>query len=168
MAEEFIIGKSLSIEEKYKLLFKELKSLLSKEENFISNLSNLTAALKDTFDKISWVGFYLFDGKKFDGNKLYLGPFQGKVACTQIDIGKGVCGTAAKEVKTLIVPDVDKFPGHIACDSDSKSEIVIPIFENKKLFGVLDIDSHEYDAFDKTDKKYLEEICNFLSTEIIN
>ena len=108
------------------------------------------------------MGFYLFDG-----SKLYLGPFQGKVACTQIEIGEGVCGTSAKEQKTIIVHDVDKFPGHIACDSGSKSEIVVPIIKNKKLYGVLDVDSYQYNAFNDTDKIFLEEICNFLSTEIL-
>ncbi len=162
MAEELIVDKSLSVEERYKLLVKQLKYLLSEEDNVLSNLSNLTAALNDTFEKISWVGFYLFDG-----SKLYLGPFQGKVACTQIEIGEGVCGTSAKEQKTIIVHDVDKFPGHIACDSGSKSEIVVPIIKNKKLYGVLDVDSYQYNAFNDTDKIFLEEICNFLSTEIL-
>jgi GAF domain-containing protein len=162
VAEELIVDKSLSVEEKYKLLDKQLKYLLNKEDNVLSNLSNLTAALNNTFEKISWVGFYLFDG-----NKLYLGPFQGKVACTQIEIGEGVCGTSAKEQKTVIVQDVDKFPGHITCDSSSKSEIVVPIIKNKKLYGVLDVDSYQYSAFNDTDKIFLEEICNFLSTEIL-
>ncbi len=95
-----------------------------------------------------------------------LGPFQGKVACTNIEIGKGVCGTSAAKRETIIVPDVDKFPGHIACDSNSKSEIVIPLFQNSRLLGVLDLDSHDYNSFGKTDKEYLEEICKFLSEEI--
>jgi len=162
MSEALIVDKSLSTQEKYKLLADQLKSLLSKEDNLVSNLSNLTAALKETFDKISWVGFYLFDG-----SKLYLGPFQGKVACTQIEIGKGVCGKSAKEKKTVIVPDVAKFPGHIVCDGGTKSEIVVPIFKNGEFFGVLDVDSYQYSAFDNTDGVFLEEICNFLSTEIL-
>jgi GAF domain-containing protein len=162
VAEELIVDKSLSVEEKYKLLVKQLKCLLNKEDNVLSNLSNLTAALNNTFEKINWVGFYLFDG-----NKLYLGPFQGKVACTQIEVGEGVCGTSAKEQKTIIVQDVDKFPGHITCDSGSKSEIVVPIIKNKKFYGVLDVDSYQYNAFSDTDKIFLEEICNFLSTEIL-
>jgi len=163
MAEELIIDKSLSTEAKYKLLIKQLKSLLNKNDNYISNLSNLTAALKETFDKISWVGFYLYDGKK-----LFLGPFQGKIACTQIEIGKGVCGKAAENIETVIVPDVDKFPGHIFCDSASKSEIVIPLLKDGKIFGVLDIDSYEYNSFDETDKLFLEKICKFLCEEILN
>ncbi len=162
MAEEIIIDKDLSKEEKYKLLISQVKSLLSKEDNILSNLSNYTAAINQTFDFISWVGFYLFDG-----SKLYLGPFQGKVACTNIEIGKGVCGNSALNKQTIIVEDVDKFPGHIACDADSKSEIVIPIFKYDKLFAVLDIDSYYYNSFDLVDKKYLEELCSFLSAEIL-
>jgi L-methionine (R)-S-oxide reductase len=162
MAETFIIDKDLSIEEKYKTLSEQLKPLLTRKENLISNLSNFTAAVKQTFDKVSWVGFYLFNGKE-----LYLGPFQGKVACTIIQIGKGVCGTAAEMRKTIIVLDVNKFPGHIFCDEDSKSEIVVPIIKNGELFGVLDLDSTSYNSFDERDKKYLEEICNFLISEIL-
>lgn len=161
MIEEIRIDTHLAEEERYRLLISQLKALLSKEDNLISNLSNLTAAIKDTFEKVSWVGFYLFDGKK-----LYLGPFQGKVACTNIEIGKGVCGTSAAKRETIIVPDVNQFPGHIACDSNSKSEIVVPLFQVNRLLGVLDLDSHEYNSFGKTDKEYLEEICKFLSEEI--
>lgn len=162
MVESVAIDKSLSLEEQYLLLIKQVKSLLNKEDNFLSNLSNLTALLKHSFEKISWVGFYLFDGKK-----LYLGPFQGKIACTQIEIGKGVCGTAAKKSKTIIVDNVDLFPGHIVCDSDSKSEIVVPVISNNQLYGVLDLDSTELSAFNETDKKYLEIICEFLGEEIL-
>ena len=161
MAEEIRIDKHLAEEEKYRLLVSQVKSLLVREDNLISNLSNLTAVLKDTFEKVSWVGFYLFDG-----HKLYLGPFQGKVACTNIQIGKGVCGTSALKRETIIVPDVNKFPGHIFCDGNSKSEIVVPLIKNKKLLGVLDLDSHEYNSFKEVDKKYLEEICKFLCEEI--
>ena len=161
MTEEIRIGKHLAEEERYRLLVSQLKVLLSKEDNLISNLSNFTAAIKDTFEKVSWIGFYLFDGQK-----LYLGPFQGKVACTNIEIGKGVCGTSAEKRETIIVPDVDKFPGHIACDSNSKSEIVIPLIKDDRLLGVLDLDSHDYNSFGKTDKEYLEEICKFLCEEI--
>lgn len=157
-----MIDKNASLDESYLLLIKQIKNLLNKNDNIISNLSNLTAALKQSFDKISWVGFYIYDG-----SKLYLGPFQGKVACTEIQIGKGVCGTSALHNKTLIVPDVDKFPGHIVCDAESKSEIVIPILKENQLYGVLDVDSTIYNAFDDSDKKYLEEIINFLSKEII-
>jgi GAF domain-containing protein len=162
MAESLFINSYASIDEQYQLLAKQVKSLLSKEDNLITNLSNFTAALKQTFSKISWVGFYLFNG-----TKLYLGPFQGKVACTEIQIGSGVCGTSAKERKTIIVEDVDKFPGHIACDVESRSEIVVPIFKDEKLFGVLDLDSTDYGSFNETDKKYLEELVSFLSKEIL-
>ena len=162
MAETISIDKNLSLENQYVLLNKQLKSLLDKNENWLSNLSNFTAALKQTFEKISWVGFYLYDGET-----LYLGPFQGKLACTRIDIGKGVCGTSAKKLETIIVPDVNKFPGHIFCDSDSKSEIVIPLIKKNRLFGVLDIDSASYDSFGEIDKKYLEEICTYLMKEIL-
>ncbi len=163
MAEILEVKKGSQSSEQYELLIKQLKSLLSKEERLITNLANLTAALKQTFDKISWVGFYLFDGEV-----LYLGPFQGKIACTSIKIGKGVCGTAAEKGETIIVPDVYKFPGHIFCDPDSKSEIVVPMFKNNKLIGVLDVDSDTFNSFDETDKKYLEQIVNFLTEEIIN
>jgi len=161
MIEEIRIDKHLSEEERYRLLVSQIKSLLMKEDNLISNLSNFTAIIKDTFDKISWVGFYLFNGEK-----LYLGPFQGKVACTNIEIGKGVCGTAARKRETIIVADVDMFPGHIACDSSSKSEIVIPLIQTGKLLGVLDIDSYELNSFGIIDKNYVEEICKFLCDEI--
>jgi GAF domain-containing protein len=162
MSESLRISSSVSLEEQYNLLVKQVKSLLNKDDNVITNLANLSAALKQTFDKISWVGFYLFDGKK-----LYLGPFQGKVACTEIKIGDGVCGTSAKKRETIIVPDVDKFPGHIACDVESRSEIVVPIFKDEQLFGVLDIDSNDYNSFNDVDKKYLEEIIIFLIKEIL-
>ncbi|NNG27455.1 MAG: GAF domain-containing protein [Ignavibacteriaceae bacterium] len=163
MAENIVTNSNHSTEEKYILLLKQLKGLLSNKDNFLSNLSNLTASLKQSFDKISWVGFYLFDGKR-----LYLGPFQGSVACTEIEMGKGVCGTSAEKSQSIIVPDVDKFPGHIVCDAGSRSEIVVPIIKNGELFGVLDIDSYEYNSFDEIDRKYLEKICTFLSKEILN
>jgi GAF domain-containing protein len=161
LMEEIRIEKHLAEEERYRLLSSQLKSLLTKNDNLISNLSNCSAAIKDVFDKVSWVGFYLYDGEK-----LYLGSFQGKVACTSIEMGKGLCGMAATKRETIIVPDVDKFPGHITCDSGSKSEIVVPIVFKNKLLGLLDLDSYAFNAFGKTDKKYLEEICKFLSEEI--
>ena len=161
MTEYITINKILDDDERYRLLLSQIKSLLSKEDNLISNLSNLTAVIKDTFEKVSWVGFYLFDGQK-----LYLGPFQGKVACTNIEIGKGVCGSSAVRRETIIVPDVEEFPGHIACDSNSKSEIVVPLIKDNRLLGVLDLDSYTYNSFSKTDEDYLEEICKFLSEEI--
>lgn len=141
----------------YSMLIEQVKSLLNKNDNWLSNLSNLTAVLKQTFDKISWIGFYLYDGEK-----LYLGPFQGKLACSYIELGKGVCGTSAQKRETVIVPDVNKFPGHIICDADSKSEIVIPIIKDGSLFGVLDIDSYFINSFNEIDKKYLEVIVEYL------
>lgn len=169
MSESLFMNKDASVDEQYKLLVKQIKSLLNKEDNLITNLSNFTAALKQTFSKISWVGFYIFDG-----SKLYLGPFQGKVACTEIKMGSGVCGTSAQKRETIIVDDVDKFPGHIACDVESRSEIVVPIVKDEnlpagrqELFGVLDLDSTEFGSFDEIDKKYLEELVTFLSKEII-
>lgn len=162
MSEILVIDKSTNSEEQYKLLTKQIKNLLNKQDNLITNLSNLTAALKQTFDKISWVGFYLYDGEK-----LYLGPFQGKVACTEIKLGSGVCGSSALKKETIIVQDVNTFPGHIACDVESKSEIVVPIIKDNLLFGVLDLDSSEFNAFNDLDKKYLEELVDFLTKEII-
>ena len=162
MTETIVVNNSLSVKEKYIELNKQLKNLLNKDENVVSNLANFTALLNQTFEKISWIGFYLFDGEK-----LCLGPFQGKVACTVIQMGRGVCGTSAQNKETIIVPDVNKFPGHIFCDPDSKSEIVVPVLKNDKLFGVLDLDSSSFNSFDETDKKYLEEFVNFLSKEII-
>ena len=161
MPEEFIIDKSQSIQKQYEELSIIIKNLLNKNDNILSNLSNFTAVLKQTFEKISWVGFYLFDGER-----LYLGPFQGKVACTRIDLGMGVCGTSAFHRETIIVGNVNEYPGHIVCDADSKSEIVIPIVKDNKLWGVLDLDSASFDAFNETDSQYLEYICNYLTEEI--
>jgi L-methionine (R)-S-oxide reductase len=162
LAETILLNKEATSEEQYRLLLKQIKSLLAKDDNLLSNLSNFTAALKQSFEKISWAGFYLYDGKE-----LYLGPFQGKVACTKIRIGSGVCGTSAEKRMTLIVPDVDKFPGHIACDVESKSEIVIPIIKDDELYGVLDLDSTSLNSFNQVDQKYLEEMVNFIVNEIL-
>ncbi len=155
MSDKIILNKNVDAEEIYSALIPQINALINCEEPVISNLSNLTAILKESFDKISWVGFYLLKE-----NKLFLGPFQGKVACTIIEIGKGVCGTSAQKKETIIVDDVDKFPGHIACDEGSKSEIVIPLIKNNKLIGVLDLDSYKYSSFDAIDKRYLEIICD--------
>lgn len=157
MSKSFEIDKSLQDEEKYKQLLPQLNALLNPEEPLISNLANVTAALKEAFDKISWVGFYLLKD-----DCLYLGPFQGKVACTIIELGKGVCGTSALKKETLIVEDVHKFPGHIACDGGSNSEIVVPLIKGEKVYGVLDLDSYNFSAFNNTDKRYLENLCNLL------
>lgn len=163
MSKSVIINKEATLEEQYVSFQNQIFSLLDLNDNLISNLSNFCAALKQTLDKISWVGFYFFDGEK-----LFLGPFQGKVACTNISIGKGVCGTAAKEKKTIVVTDVTKFHNHIFCDANSKSEIVIPIVKEDELIGVLDIDSTVINSFNKTDKKYLEKLCGYLANHIFN
>src|SRR5574344_1537626 len=127
----------------YSELLPQIESIISHEMDIIANQANMSAILKDAF-KFLWVGFYRVDIEK---NELVLGPFQGPLACTRIKYGRGVCGTAWKEAKTLIVPDVDKFHGHIACSSASRSEIVIPIIKNEKIIGVLDIDSEKLDNF---------------------
>lgn len=155
MAETFIININLPKEEKYKILLEQVNYLFDPNDLIITSLSNFTAILKQSFDSFSWVGFYFLKN-----NYLYLGPFQGKIACTSIPVGKGVCGTSIKLKQTVVVPDVNQFPGHIACDSESRSEIVIPVIKNDALLGVLDIDSTLYNNFDETDKLYLENICN--------
>ena len=125
--------------------------MLNPNEPTVTNLSNVVAALKQTFEKISWVGFYLSKEEM-----LYLGPFQGKVACTRIKFGNGVCGTSALKKETQVVPNVHEYPGHIACDVETNSEIVIPIIFNNNVYGVLDLDSTQFSAFDETDKIWLE------------
>jgi GAF domain-containing protein len=145
----------------YRLINEQLSSIISGVPYTMTNLANASALLFEKLEGISWAGFYTMK----DG-KLVLGPFQGKVACTIIAIGKGVCGTVAKEDRTLVVPDVDKFPGHIACDSASRSEIVVPIHRNGELFGVLDIDSHLLNRFDDNDRKGLEEFVSILEKGI--
>lgn len=161
MSEELIINKALTAEEIYDSLFPQLNGLINPEEPVISNLANIAAAIKQSFDKISWIGFYLVKGER-----LYLGPFQGNTACTVIEVGKGVCGTSALKKKTIIVEDVDKFAGHIACDAGSRSEIVVPLISSNKVQGVLDVDSYEYSSFDETDKKHLESICNLICEKL--
>lgn len=156
MAEDLEI-QGATKEEKYKSLLPQIKALVETESDIIANMANVCAALKFGFD-FFWVGFYLIKD-----NQLVLAPFQGPVACTRIPLGKGVCGTAWKNNEVLIVDDVDLFPGHIACSSLSKSEIVLPIYDaNKKIVGVLDIDSDAYKTFDDTDKMYLTQVLKFL------
>ena len=156
MAEEltFISG---SQEEQYLSLLPQVRSLIEGEVDLVANLANVAAALKEAFD-FFWVGFYLVKQ-----DQLVLGPFQGPVACTRIRKGKGVCGTAWQESATLLVPDVEVFPGHIACSSLSRSEIVVPLIKDGEVWGVLDIDSDLLNFFDETDRKYLEEMCGYLS-----
>lgn len=146
--------------EKYQELVPQLKALLIGEKDEIANLANFVAALKETFG-FFWVGFYLVKE-----NELVLGPFQGPIACTRIKKGKGVCGTSWEQGKAILVPDVDQFPGHIACSSLSKSEIVIPLIKNQKVIGVLDVDSDQLNDFDEVDEKYLTELCQWLSSII--
>ena len=146
----------------YEEIIPQLRSLLDGDSGMIANLANTAAVLKMAFPKrISWVGFYLRSG-----NDLVLGPFQGKPACVRIAWGKGVCGTAAARAETVVVPDVEQFPGHIACDPDSRSEIVLPLIQNNKLLGVLDVDSPQLDSFDDIDRTYLEEIVGILGQTI--
>lgn len=159
MAENLILSASSSKDEKYKTLLPQIESLIQGETDAIANLSNITAALKETF-KFFWVGFYVVRG-----SELVLGPFQGPIACTRIGLGKGVCGTSWKEKKTIIVPNVDEFPGHIACSSASKSEIVVPIFNKlHQVTMVLDVDSDQFSAFDVTDQLHLEKVSAMLDS----
>lgn len=144
--------------ENYELVKKQLRALIHDEKNQIANLSNTSALLNQFLDRINWVGFYLMDGN----NELVLGPFQGLPACIRIPVGKGVCGAAAKNKKTVRVNDVNQFPGHIACDAASQSEIVIPLIKNGQLIGVLDIDSPEKNRFDEMDQEKLEEFVDVL------
>ncbi|KAF0152030.1 MAG: GAF sensor protein [Ignavibacteria bacterium] len=161
MAESISIDKNLSDVDIYNAIIPQIQYLLNNDEPIISNLSNVTAVLMEAFNKFSWVGFYLLKE-----NKLYLGPFQGKAACTVINVGSGVCGASAQTKDTIIVDDVNSFPGHIACDSFSKSEIVVPLIQNDKLCGVLDIDSHKYASFNLHDKMYLEIICRIITEKL--
>jgi GAF domain-containing protein len=161
MSFEIKANNSLSKEEKYIALIPQIRSLIEDENNFIANLANIVSALKYSFEDFLWVGFYLRDKESKD--EIVLGPFQGRVACTRMAMGKGVCGTSAQRKETVIVEDVDKFPGHIVCDSLSRSEIVVPVLKNGETAAVLDIDSDKLDNFDLTDKKYLEEIIKNIS-----
>ena len=143
-------------EEMYSALLPQVKALLYGETDLIANMANMVAALKEQFGWL-WVGFYLVNGAE-----LVLGPFQGLVACTLIKMGRGVCGVAWQNKATLIVPDVEKFPGHIACSSLSQSEIVVAVFKNNQVVAVLDADSATLNSFDETDKKFLEEMVGLL------
>jgi|SRR5450432_2152383 L-methionine (R)-S-oxide reductase len=155
MAEDLQIIRGTKAEQ-YQALIPQIKALLEGEPDLVANLANTVAALKEQFGWF-WIGFYLV--KKAE---LVLGPFQGPVACTRIRKGRGVCGSSWQQAKTLIVPDVEKFPGHIACSSLSKSEIVIPVMHNSEVVGVLDVDSAEYDQFDEIDQQYLQQIVSLL------
>jgi L-methionine (R)-S-oxide reductase len=156
MAEELkqIVGTK---EEIYQSLLPQIKGLITGEGDLIANLANVSAALKQGLG-FFWVGFYIVKGEE-----LVLGPFQGPIACTRIRSGKGVCGTSWAEKRTIVVPDVDAFPGHIACSSDSKSEIVVPLIKDSSVVAVLDVDSDSLNSFDSIDDKYLNELCSWLS-----
>jgi GAF domain-containing protein len=155
MAEDLTIIKGEK-KDQYQSLIPQIKALIEGEPDLIANLANIAAALKEQFNWL-WVGFYLVKN-----DELVLAPFQGPVACTRIKKGRGVCGATWQQARTLIVPDVEKFPGHIACSSISKSEIVVPIIRNNEVIGVLDVDSELLDQFDETDQQYLEEIISLI------
>lgn len=158
MAETLTIAATADKTEKYRSLLPQLKGLVTGESDLIANLANIAAALRQTFG-FFWVGFYLVKG-----DHLVLGPFQGPIACARIGFGKGVCGSSWKEKRVLIVPDVEAFPGHIACSSDSKSEIVLPALRHGEVFLVLDVDSDKLNDFDQTDERYLGEIMRMIET----
>lgn len=156
MAEEIEIITGTK-KQQYESLLPQIDSVINGEPDLIANLANVSACLKQQFGWL-WVGFYIVKG-----DELVLGPFQGPLACTRIKKGKGVCGTSWEKKKTIIVPDVNAFPGHIACSSSSQSEIVIPVIRNNEVVAVLDVDSEYLDMFDETDKQYLEKLVTFLS-----
>ena len=156
MAEDLKITTSTDKAEQYQSLIPQIEALLFGETDLVANMANVCAALKEQF-KWFWVGFYLVKN-----GELVLGPFQGSVACTRIALGKGVCGAAWQQAKVLVVPDVDEFPGHIACSSLSRSEIVVPLFKYGNVAGVLDVDSEHLAHFDETDKQYLEQLISLI------
>ena len=153
---------SENVEDNYKLMVQAVKAFLDGESNVIANLANASAIINEYVKAINWAGFYLME----DG-ELVLGPFQGKPACIRIPVGRGVCGTTVEKKETIIVEDVHQFPGHIACDAASNSEIVIPIMKNGEVFGVLDIDSPEFNRFTELEKKYLEEVVDIIEASLV-
>ncbi|MFT5858248.1 MAG: L-methionine (R)-S-oxide reductase [Flavobacteriaceae bacterium] len=159
MAEE-LVQVSGSKEAVYSNILAQIKGLVGDEKDVIANLANVSAALSTTFNFL-WVGFYIVKE-----DELVLGPFQGPIACTRIQLGRGVCGKSWEEAQTIIVDDVDQFPGHITCSSSSKSEIVVPLIRDKEVIAVLDVDSDEFATFDAIDAKYLNELCEWLVTVI--
>lgn len=167
MAENLIISQSTDKASKYKTLVPQIEALTKGEPDLVANLSNIAAALKQTMN-FFWVGFYIVKSNDMPANsqELVLGPFQGPIACTRIAFGKGVCGACWKEKKTIIVPNVDEFPGHIACSSDSKSEIVLPAIKNNEVAMVLDVDSDSLNDFDKTDELYLTLVMGIIEKMI--
>ncbi len=155
MSEQIVVT-SISKEDKYNEIFPQIRSIVEGEDDIIANMANVSAILKEVFS-FFWVGFY-----RVDNDDLLLGPFQGPLACMRIKKGRGVCGSAWAESKTLIVPNVDAFPGHIACSSISKSEIVVPVMRSGVVVAVLDVDSENYNSFDEVDKFHLEKICTLI------
>lgn len=155
MAENLIISDGTK-EQKYQTLLQQVIALAENESDTIALMANISSMIHHTFG-FFWTGFY-----RVSGDELVLGPFQGPLACTRIKFGRGVCGTSWKRAETVIVADVDKFPGHIACSSASRSEIVVPVFEDSRVTAVLDIDSDKTDTFDETDKEWLEKICGMI------
>lgn len=156
MAEILHIPNSTNKQERYEMLLPQIEALTTNEPDLIANLSNIAAALRYGIG-FFWVGFYLVKGET-----LVLGPFQGPIACTRIAKGKGVCGTSWAEARTILVPDVEQFPGHIACSSDSRSEIVLPAFKNDEVALILDVDSDKLNDFDKTDQQNLEKLMRLI------
>ena len=156
MAEELILTQSTDKAAKYESLIPQIEALVTGEPDITANLANIASALKYGMD-FFWVGFYLVKE-----DELVLGPFQGPIACTRIRLGKGVCGTAWEQAKTILVPDVDQFPGHIACSSDSRSEIVLPAFKDDKVALILDVDSDQLNDFDEVDQQYLEKLMKIV------
>jgi len=153
--------KDMNKEEKYRQLLKEATALLKGETDIIANMANLAAVIHETME-FWWTGFYIVRNNQQGHEELVLGPFQGPIACTRIAYGRGVCGTAWQRGETLTVPDVELFPGHIACSSESRSEIVVPVIQDGKVTAVLDIDSRYLNTFDNTDKEYLERIVELI------
>lgn len=158
MAEELLISSSANKKERYEILIPQVQALVAGEPDFVANLANIAAALKQTMN-FFWVGFYIVKN-----DQLVLGPFQGPIACTRINFGKGVCGASWKEKKTIVVPDVELFPGHIACSSASRSEIVLPAFKDDEVSLVLDVDSDKVDDFDDIDREALEQVMRIVES----
>jgi GAF domain-containing protein len=163
MAEQLIISSSFNKIDRYKSLVPQIEALVAGEPDVVANLSNIAAALHQSMN-FFWVGFYIVRNNAMPAGRqeLVLGPFQGPIACTRIAFGKGVCGACWKEKKVMLVPNVDEFPGHIACSSDSKSEIVLPAFRNGEVALVLDVDSDKLNDFDKTDEFYLQQVMHLI------
>jgi len=160
LVEDLKISKGISREEIYKEIIPQIKALIADESDIIANLANVTASLKEALG-FFWIGFYFVKGEE-----LVLGPFQGPVACTRIKKGKGVCGAAWMNKETILVPDVNQFPGHISCNSQSKSEIVLPVFKNHEVYAILDVDSNQLEDFSGIDEKYLNEIIKMVEEMI--